>query len=47
LAPARVSSHDLICGGVKVTLPAPRYTQRHVQPWFLPTVTRAGGCSAD
>src|SRR4029453_18969776 len=43
-APVRVSSHTLICSGVKVTLPGPRYrNHERCRPTFLPTVTRDGG----
>jgi len=43
-APARVSSHDMICSGENVTAPVPRYTYHDTcRPTFLPTVTRAGG----
>src|SRR5262245_57695888 len=47
LAPARVSSHALICTGLNVTFPSPRYTNHdRWRPTFLPTVTRAGGSIA-
>src|SRR6185503_5303106 len=46
-APVRVSSHTLICSGVKVTFPGPRYkNHERWRPTFLPTVTRDGGCVA-
>src|SRR6185295_9494136 len=44
LAPARVSSHGLICGGSNVTAAGPRYrNQDTCSPRFLPTVIRVGG----
>src|SRR6185436_1288313 len=44
LAPARVSSHGLICGGSNVTGAGPRYrNQDTCSPRFLPTVIRVGG----
>ena len=46
-APVRVSSHTLICSGVKVTLPGPRYmNQERCRPTFLPTVILDGGSMA-